>query len=348
MMLPSRAIPSAVKARSIVRSITQSLKNQPMSQQQRIQRFPVSGVLILNKPLGLSSNAALQRVRYLLRAKKGGHTGALDPLATGVLPLCFGEATKFSQYLLDAEKAYESEFKLGVSTSSGDVDGEITAETDASHLDRKQLEQALQAFVGPIDQVPPMHSALKRNGQPLYKLARQGITVEREPRRVHIKQLTLESFTPGPVALARVSVHCSKGTYIRSLAHDLGEALGVGGHVAQLHRTVAGPFVAQQMQTIENLEVAMAAGPYSTAAAESLLLPVDAGIGHIPLLEIDPEQAAALQLGQKISHSGQMRNGPVRVMLRGAFLGLGDIEGETLQPKRLLVQTTPKSDSPVL
>ncbi len=304
---------------------------------QRI-RHAINGILVLDKPLGLSSNAALQKVKWLLRAKKAGHTGALDPLATGVLPLCFGEATKFSQYLLDADKAYRTEVILGVATDSGDRDGEITFEQDASGVSLAQVEDCLQGFRGEIAQTPPMHSALKHQGQPLYKLARQGLEVPRRPRQVCIHELKLLGFEPGAKARLELAVHCSKGTYIRSLAQDIGAALGVGGHVVTLHRTLAGPFTEQQMWALPALsEQVEAIAPYSVERVSELLLPIDAGIQQLPAVEISDEQAVLLRQGRKITAPEGVRKGLVRVILRAAFIGIADADGGALQPKRLVV-----------
>lgn len=307
--------------------------------QKRLARHAISGVLVLNKPLGLSSNGALQRVKYLLRAKKAGHTGALDPLATGVLPLCFGEATKFSNYLLDADKTYQSEFTFGVATDSGDCDGDILRETDASHVQSIDLLKAIEQFTGDIEQVPPMYSALKHQGQPLYKLARQGVEITRRPRPVTIKRFELLDFQAGAAPRAKVEVACSKGTYIRSLAMDIGELLGVGGHVSQLHRTQAGPFTADDMWSIDEIAAKLPDDvAYSVENAHKILKPVDAGIQYIPAVEISEEQAADLRLGRKITAPEHVSNGLVRVMLRAAFIGLADANGQTLQPKRLVVE----------
>ncbi|MEM8498101.1 MAG: tRNA pseudouridine(55) synthase TruB [Pseudomonadota bacterium] len=307
--------------------------------QKRLTRHAISGVLVLNKPLGLSSNGALQRVKYLLRAKKAGHTGALDPLATGVLPLCFGEATKFSNYLLDADKTYQSEFTFGVATESGDSDGAVLREADASHVQSADLLKAIEQFTGDIEQVPPMYSALKHQGQPLYKLARQGVEISRRPRPVTIKRFELLDFQTGAAPKATVEVECSKGTYIRSLAMDIGELLGVGGHVSRLHRLKAGPFCAQDMWSIEDIAGMLPeSGPFSVDNAQKILKPVDAGIHYIPAVEISEEQAAELRLGRKITAAGHVSNGLVRVMLRAAFIGLADANGQTLQPKRLVVE----------
>ena len=208
-----------------------------MAQVKRIRR-KVDGVLILDKPRGMSSNAALQKVRWLLNAEKAGHTGSLDPLATGVLPLCFGEATKFSQYLLDADKGYETVMQLGVTTTTGDAEGEVVEQRPVE-VGEAQLLEALEGFRGAISQIPPMYSALKRDGQPLYKLARAGEVVEREARSVTIARLELAAFEGDR---PRLQVACSKGTYIRTLVEDIGQVLGCGAHVAELRRTQVGPF----------------------------------------------------------------------------------------------------------
>jgi len=233
----------------------------------------VDGLIILDKPPGMTSNGALQRVKRAFFAQKAGHTGALDPLATGVLPLCFGEATKYSQYLLDSDKAYRSVFTLGVTTDSSDADGQVISEKDASQVTRAQVEQALAAFRGDIQQLPSMFSALKHNGQPLYKLAREGIEVARKLRNVTISRLDLIDFRAGPQAEVEIEVHCSKGTYIRSIAEDLGFALGCGAHVSVLRRIQAGPFGLDQMVSLEYLESLAEKQDYQ--ALNELLLPVD-------------------------------------------------------------------------
>jgi len=200
----------------------------------------LDGILVLDKPSGVSSNRALQMAKRLYGAAKAGHTGSLDPLATGVLPLCFGEATKFSQFLLDADKAYESTFVLGVATATGDAEGEVQVTGDASAVTEADVAAALDTFRGEIEQVPSMYSALKHQGQPLYKLARQGKEVERKTRRVVIKQLDLRAFRGGAQAQVDIYLECSKGTYVRSLAEDLGAVLACGAHVSRLRRTRAG------------------------------------------------------------------------------------------------------------
>ena len=221
----------------------------------RVQRRPVHGVLLLDKPLGLSSNQALQKAKWLLRAEKAGHTGTLDPLATGVLPLCFGAATKFSGLHLDADKTYEATLQLGVTTTTGDAEGEVIERRAVPAITPEQLEAVRQRFLGRITQVPPMHSALKKDGKALYEYARAGIEVERAPREVEIHALNLAlAQVYKAQAAIKIEVTCSKGTYIRTLGEDIGQALGCGGHLTRLRRTATGPFVAAQCTTLPALE----------------------------------------------------------------------------------------------
>ena len=221
----------------------------------RVQRRPVHGVLLLDKSLGLSSNQALQKAKWLLRAEKAGHTGTLDPLATGVLPLCFGAATKFSGLHLDADKTYEATLQLGVTTTTGDAEGEVIERRAVPAITPEQLEAVRQRFLGRITQVPPMHSALKKDGKALYEYARAGIEVERAPREVaiHALNLALAQVDQAQAAI-KIEVTCSKGTYIRTLGEDIGQALGCGGHLTRLRRTATGPFVAAQCTTLPALE----------------------------------------------------------------------------------------------
>ena len=221
----------------------------------RVQRRPVHGVLLLDKPLGLSSNQALQKAKWLLRAEKAGHTGTLDPLATGALPLCFGAATKFSGLHLDADKTYEATLQLGVTTDTGDAEGEVIERRAVPAITPEQLEAVRQRFLGRITQVPPMHSALKKDGKALYEYARAGIEVERAPREVaiHALNLALAQVDQAQAAI-KIEVTCSKGTYIRTLGEDIGQALGCGGHLTRLRRTATGPFVAAQCTTLPALE----------------------------------------------------------------------------------------------
>ena len=298
---------------------------------------PINGILLLDKPLGVSSNHALQRAKRLYDAAKAGHTGSLDPLATGVLPLCFGEATKFSQYLLDADKAYKSTFVLGVTTATGDVEGEVLETRDADHLSESEVEQALENFRGEIDQVPSMYSAIKHQGQPLYKLARKGQEVERKSRPVVIKQLDLCEFRPGNKPEVDVYIECTKGTYVRSLAEDLGAALGCGGHVSALRRTKAGPFGTERCVTMQTLEAL--SEKQDLAAMDSLLLPADAAIDTMPLVELTESAGFYIRQGQPVLVSNAPRSGMVRVALEdGEFLGVGEIlDDGRIAPRRLIV-----------
>ena len=303
---------------------------------------PVNGIFLLDKPLGLSSNHALQRVRRLFDANKAGHTGSLDPLATGLLPICLGEATKFSQFLLDAEKGYRSSFSLGVRTESGDVDGDEVSRIDASAITLQKIEQAVECFKGEIKQIPSMYSALKHNGQPLYKLARQGIEVEREARAITIFDYQILDFRPGTVAELDVQVHCSKGTYIRSLADDLGQLLGCGAHVSALHRTLAGPFHEKDMLSLDALEVLLEEG--GMEQLDTLLKPMDIAVADRMAVTLSPQTAEYFQLGQPVMSTQAFRNGQegdiVRVFREGgAFLGVATVTEEgKVAPKRLVVE----------
>ena len=302
----------------------------------------VNGVLLLNKPIGLTSNKVLQKVRWLFDANRAGHTGALDPLASGVLPLCFGEATKFSQYLLDSDKYYRSTYTLGISTTTGDSEGEVISQQDASNITLQQVQDKIQYFQGEIDQVPSMYSALKHNGQPLYKLARQGIEIDRPARQITIFDYQIIDFRPGTNAKVDVEVHCSKGTYIRTLAEDLGAALGCGAHVSALHRFRAGPFDEQQTISLKELEKLKEQG--SVEELDQLLKPVDTPVSNYPAVEFDQIMAGYFQLGQEISankafHQGQ-EGDIVRVFREGGtFLGIGTVtEDGKVAPKRLIVE----------
>jgi tRNA pseudouridine55 synthase len=302
----------------------------------------VNGVLLLNKPIGLTSNKVLQKVRWLFDANRAGHTGALDPLASGVLPLCFGEATKFSQYLLDSDKYYRSTYTLGMSTATGDSEGEIISQQDASNITLQQVQDKIQDFQGEIDQVPSMYSALKHNGQPLYKLARQGIEIDRPARQITIFDYQIIDFRPGPNAEVDVEVHCSKGTYIRTLAEDLGSALGCGAHVSALHRFRAGPFDEQQTISLKELEKLKEQG--SVEELDQLLKPVDTPVSNYPAVEFDQIMAGYFQLGQEISSNKAFHQGQegdiVRVFREGGtFLGVGTVTADgKVAPKRLIVE----------
>ncbi|WP_137822646.1 tRNA pseudouridine(55) synthase TruB [Pseudomonas sp. D(2018)] len=302
-----------------------------MAQVKRIRRN-ISGVLILDKPRGMSSNAALQKVRWLFNAEKAGHTGSLDPLATGVLPLCFGEATKFSQYLLDADKGYETLAQLGVTTSTGDAEGEVIERREVT-VGREDIEAQLPRFRGEIKQIPPMYSALKKDGQPLYKLARAGEVVEREARSVTIARLELLACENSQ---ARLAVACSKGTYIRTLVEDLGQALGCGAHVAELRRTQAGPFGLDQAISLETLEKAHAEG--GNEALDQFLLPVDSGLEHWPLIQLTEHSAYYWLHGQPVRAPEAPKFGMMRVQDHtGRFIGIGEVSDDgRVAPRRLI------------
>jgi len=293
----------------------------------KIQRRHISGVFLLNKPLGISSNAALQRVRWLYRAQKAGHTGALDPLASGLLPICLGEATKFSHYLLDSTKRYQTTIYLGHSTTTGDVEGEVLLEQAAPALTEEQIKQVLDKFIGDIQQVPPMYSALKKEGRPLYELARKGIEIEREARPIHIYAIELLSFTENSITL---DVTCSKGTYIRVLGEDIAQALGTFGHLTYLHRIKTGHFDLIPEYTIEYLE------SLTEQEREALLLPAYAPVDHFPKVQAPEGRAEYFSRGMEsnIEHAAEAQ---VLVFDGEKCLGLAEItERKRLVPKRVL------------
>lgn len=302
---------------------------------------PVDGILLLNKPLGMSSNGALQRVKYLFFAAKAGHTGSLDPLASGVLPICLGEATKFTQFLLDADKRYRATFRFGMATASGDADGEVVSEKGADELTQQQVESVLAEFRGDIAQVPSMYSALKHQGQPLYKLAREGVEVERTARPVTIYSLELTDFRPGHFAEADVEVHSSKGTYIRTLAEDIGQKLGCGAYVSKLHRSTAGPFDEADTISLEQLEAIRQ--EQDAEDMDHLLKPMDAGIQHMMSVELSEDMAFYFRQGQPMMVPQAYRQGEEGDIVRvfeadGPFLGVGEVTDDgRIAPKRLVV-----------
>lgn len=293
----------------------------------KIQRRHLSGVFLLNKPLGISSNAALQRVRWLYRAEKGGHTGALDPLASGLLPICLGEATKFSHYLLDSTKRYQTTIHLGNSTTTGDVEGDVLLEQAVPELTQAKIEQVLAMFVGDIQQVPPMYSALKKEGRPLYELARKGIEIEREARPITIEALELLSFTENSLTL---DVTCSKGTYIRVLGEDIAKALNTFGHLTYLHRIKTGQFDLIPSYTIEYLE------SLTEFERDALLLPVFAPVDHFTRVQVPQGRAEYFSRGMEsnIEHAAETE---VLVFDGEKCLGLAEItDKKRLVPKRVL------------
>ena len=298
----------------------------------RVQRRPVHGVLLLDKPLGLSSNQALQKAKWLLRAEKAGHTGTLDPLATGVLPLCFGAATKFSALHLDADKTYLATLCLGVTTSTGDAEGEVTGRQPVPAIDDAALEAVRQRFLDAITQVPPMHSALKKDGKALYEYARAGIEVERAPRDVQIHALKLAlAHTQQAQPAIEIEVTCSKGTYIRTLGEDIGKALGCGGHLTRLRRTATGPFTAADCITLEALEAMDEAERLAQLRPPEALLP-----GHT-LVTLAGEDAGRFLSGMR--RRGSWADAP-QVAVFGeqprALLGTAHVKAGELIPSRLL------------
>lgn len=290
----------------------------------------VDGVLLLDKPIGLTSNDALQKARRLFSAAKGGHTGTLDPLATGLLPLCFGEATKFSADLLDADKTYEAVLKLGVTTDSGDAEGRVVASA-AVDVTKNDILRVLPMFTGDLQQIPPMHSALKRDGRPLYELARQGIEVEREARAVTIHRLECLAFAGDSLSLR---VACSKGTYIRVLAADIGRGLGCGAHLTALRRTVVGDLDLANAVTLAELEALDEAGRLAR------LQPVDALVHTLPIVTVEGEAESRFRHGNPVDLPAGL-SGKIRVYAGDQLIGVGEPGSDgRLWPKRLVQLAT--------
>ena len=297
----------------------------------RRRGLPIDGVLLLDKPKGMSSNYALQKARRLYQAQKAGHTGTLDPMATGLLPVCFGEATKFSSHLLEADKVYRARIKFGQVTDTGDAEGTVIREREIPEIAQAELDAVLDRFRGEIDQVPPMYSALKHQGRPLYELARQGIEIERAVRRVTIYNMALLARHSDGI---EIEVAVSKGTYIRSLAEDIGEALGCGAHLTALRRLKTGPFTGNAMLDFERLE-ALA----DQQAREGVLLPVDILLDHLPCLDITAEMARMILRGQQAeTTTGSLEvDSLARVYQDQQLLGLVRIAAEgVIAPRRLL------------
>ena len=305
-----------------------------MTQGQRVRtpRRDVHGVLLLDKPIAFTSNDALQKAKGIFAANKAGHTGSLDPLATGMLPICFGEATKVSGFLLDADKRYAVTAKLGERTDSADAEGEVVERKPVPALTPKLIEDALSSLRGDILQVPPMYSALRHQGQRLYNLARDGIEVPREPRPVTIHELTLKDWTADSLSL---DVHCSKGTYIRTLVEDVAQALGTVAHVTVLRRLSVGPFaVDSKLHTLEELQACKDESPL---ALDALLLPVDYAVLDWPKAALTGDSAWYFTRGQAVLVPGAPTSGRMRVYGDGLFLGVGEIQSDgRLAPRRLL------------
>jgi tRNA pseudouridine55 synthase len=292
----------------------------------------VNGILLLDKPKGISSNKALQQVKNLYKAQKAGHTGSLDPLATGVLPVCLGEATKVSGFLLDADKKYRVVIKLGEKTTTADAEGEVIASASTASVSESAINDVLPEFTGVQFQLPPMYSALKHNGERLYKLAREGIEVEREPREITIFGLELVSVD---LPYFELNVHCSKGTYVRTLAEDIGEKLGCGAHVAELRRTAVGAFDAEPV-TLDQVEKAAEQG---FAEMDALLSPMDSALVNWADVHLSADMSYYLRQGQSVMVAKAPANGLVRLYdENNGFLGVGIIQSDgKVAPKRLIL-----------
>lgn len=301
----------------------------------KIPRRPVTGILLLDKPAGMSSNAALQRARFVFGADKGGHTGNLDVAATGLLPICLGEATKVSAWLLDSDKRYLADVRLGVTTSTGDAEGIVLREAEVTPEMRERVPAVLAGQLGSQWQIPPMYSALKRDGRPLYELARSGVEVEREARRITIHALSLLALE-GDVL--RIEVACSKGTYIRVLAETIGEMLGCGASLSALRRTRAGPFNLAEAVPLAHFEGV----DWPSAQFDALLLPADAALGSMAAIVLPAGGEAAIRQGRAVSLRGSYPSGPIRIYRTdGEFTGLGEVTPEgSLQPRRLLASAS--------
>tara|TARA_R110002049_G_C9131452_1_gene559048 strand:+ start:662 stop:1588 length:927 start_codon:yes stop_codon:yes gene_type:complete len=293
----------------------------------------ITGIIIIDKPTGRSSNHVLQQVKRLFNANKAGHTGSLDPLATGVLPVCLGEATKVSSYLLDADKQYHVTCRLGAVTDSGDSDGVIISTSIIPEFTEQDLLAILPRFIGELDQVPPMFSALKHQGQPLYKLARQGIEIERKARRITIYDIKILAITTDSFTL---DVRCSKGTYIRTLVEDISHALGSGGHVAMLRRVAAAGYMEQQSITIEQL---MANAENNLPALDELLLPSEDALPDWPSVVLSDYMVGAVRQGQAVKVEQTFERANVRLFdPLQQFIGLAEMtEAGNVQPKRVFV-----------
>lgn len=304
-----------------------------MGRRRRLRGRPLDGILLLDKPLGISSNKALQQAKHLFKAQKAGHTGSLDPLADGMLPICFGHATKVSAYLLDADKTYAVRVKLGEKTATGDVEGEVIEQRPVEGVGREQIAAVLPQFIGKIMQLPPMYSALKHGGQRLYKLAREGVEVEREPREITIYDIQLGELDGHEFAM---TVHCSKGTYIRTLAEDIGEALGCGAHVTRLRRTGVTPYADLPMVTLAQLEAETEA---DLASIDRHLLPSDTALQHWPAVTIDADSEYYLRQGQALLVPKAPTEGWVRVYgPNETFLAIAEVQDDgRIAPKRLMV-----------
>ena len=292
----------------------------------------VRGILLLDKPLGITSNSALQDVKRIFKAQKAGHTGSLDPLADGLLPICFGAATKVSAFLLDADKHYLVRVKLGVTTATADAEGEVLETKPVDGITESDIQKVVAEFKGDIQQIPPMYSALKHKGERLYKLARDGIEVEREPRQVTIHNITMQGYSEPEFDL---DVHCSKGTYIRTLAEDIGKKLGCGAHVTALRRTGVGPYGADSMVSMEQIEQLSDDG---FSSLDELLLPIDSALAGWPEVKLTPDGSFYLKQGQPVLVPNAPTEGMVRIYdANGSFMGAGEIlDDGRVAPRRMM------------
>ena len=304
-----------------------------MAKQRRRKGRSISGIIVLDKAVGLSSNMALQEVKWLFEANKAGHTGSLDPLATGVLPLCLGEATKVSQFLLNSDKRYRARIKLGIRTDSADSEGQIIAQCDGVNVSRKQVEQALQSFKGETQQIPPMHSALKVDGVPLYKLAREGKTISREARSICVYELELTDFQGDEIEL---EITCSKGTYIRTIADDLGQDLGCGAHIIALRRLQAGAFTEADCVSTDALREVKE--KHGMDCLDQNLIPMDRAIEDLPEVNLPSIAASQFKNGQSVLVRHLPEEGLVRLYEEEQFIGIGCIDDDgKVAPKRLIL-----------
>ena len=294
----------------------------------------LSGVVVLDKPRDMTSSDAVQHVKSSFNARKVGHTGSLDPLATGVLPLCFGEATKFSRFLLTSDKKYWVKLKLGIRTASGDADGDVVEERSTDGVTQDRIQHALESFRGEIDQIPSMYSAIKYRGKPLYKYAREGVEIERESRRINVYSIELSTFDGSEMTLC---VHCSKGTYVRTIVDDLGEQLGCGAHVVELRRLMAGPFKESDMVTFEEIETARVDG-----RLDELLAPISSAVSQWPAVRLSATSAYYIRQGQPVLVPHAPSEGWVQLRESCSndewFLGMGEImEDGRVAPRRLIL-----------
>lgn len=296
----------------------------------------IDGILLLDKSIGISSNNALQRVKRLFAAKKAGHTGSLDPLATGMLPICFGEATKFSQYLLDSNKFYRVLAKMGIETTTGDAEGEIIRTHPVKDITVENVNRVLPSFLGTISQIPPMYSAIKFKGKPLYELARRGIEIPRAPRQITIYHIACLTLTEECFELV---VHCSKGTYVRTLVEDIGRKLGCGAHVVQLRRDFVAPYKENAMYTFDSLEEMVKKSGHH--CLKDLILPVETSVKNLPKIKLSSALLFYLRSGQPVLVPHAPTQGLVQLFSEhGSFLGIGEIlEDGRVAPKRLIVKT---------